>query len=1226
MKYRDLIQFNPIETIIQLTSADDAAKEKELVRSYVMSDDMAERLNYSLLSQLKLTEVIDNKGVLLIGNYGTGKSHLMSLVSAVAHDAAYLDDVQNEKFAEFAKVIAGRFEVKRVEIGSVQMSLRNIFFTVVKEDLAKRGIAFDFPEETEIINNKGTLINMMELFATKYHDKGYLVVVDELLDYLAGRTDLELRRDLGFMRELGEIVKTSRLRIICGLQEKLFDNPNFSFVSESLQRVSERYEQVLLTKEDTAYVVSERILKKTPEQRAWIREHLQPYTSLFSNMSENLEEYVRLFPIHPSYIDVFNKIYIAENRQILKNISDNIRQILDDQVPSNAPGIISYDSYWPFIKSNKTFHTDPNIREVVEKSAILEGIIEHSFPNKAQKPLAFKIINALSVHRLTTGGISVRSGLTAENLRDQLCLYMDSLPDNSSDTMLSAVQVTLRNIMTTVSGQFIDHNEENGQYFLNLDKDIDYDEKITQRAALLDDDKLNHYFYDVLYSCLQWDVKEYVANFKIYEHTLQWDSHNIFRRGYLFLGTPDNRPTAQPPEDYYLFFLPPYGRDASEGEGKADEVYFKFKHNEEFHNNLKLYAAALIQKELADDKNKVTYQSKADGFKRKLTRYLSENKNTCFDVLYKGQKKQMMKIMGNRYKKDNPFKETVDLVASLSLDGYFTAKYPEYPHFVSPITRKNLAEVIRAGLDRYAGRKELMGNSLLESFDLLEGERITVNSSKYAQYYIHKINDLPENAVLNFSDIMEETTSGAKWVDKKFKLNDELVPIVLLSLVYTGHAVMTLGNGKLLTASELDSVPTINAYDFYTFKHIRKPKELQLAELVRLFEVLGLSVGLINIPSQREEGVVQLLAKAKEWVHAAVRAQHKLRVDFTLWGEPLLPLHLQQAYEDAAKRVSDFFGDFSAKFNTVAKLNNFNYTKNDIDQLEKDLLAVRTAQEYEDFRAELAQLVSYLMNIETMPLDKSLKKAIENAKNTFRNIRDDIPQEMSGEGSAQDLKPILERVKGQYTDHYLRQHNAHRLGINQGKKKGQLISSDLLANLRRLKELTIFSAAKVDALDEDLGSLKVCYELEPSMLQATHFCTKCNYILGGTELPVVNRLEAIEDKMQALLEEWSKTLHNTLSDPMLSEQMKYLTPQQREVIEKFLEEGLPDKVDTFFVDAVEKLIDGFTPVTIKAEDLIDQLEAMGPSDVDTFKVRLNTILAGYTRGNDVRKLRIIIKR
>jgi hypothetical protein len=1224
MKYRDLIQFNPIETIIQLTSANDASKEKELVRSYVMSDDMAERLNHSMLSQLKLTEVVDNKGVLLIGNYGTGKSHLMSLVSAIAHDADYLQDVQNKAFAGYAKVIAGQFEVLRVEIGSVQMSLRNIFFNVVKEDLAKRGIAFNFPEDTEIVNNKGTLISMMELFAQKYQSKGYLVVVDELLDYLGGRTDLELRRDLGFMRELGEIVKASRLRVIFGLQEKLFDNPNFSFVSESLQRVSERYEQVLLTKEDTAYVVSERILKKTPQQRAWIREHLQPYTSLFSNMSEKIEEYVGLFPIHPSYIDVFNKIYIAENRQILKNISDNIRRILDDQVPSNAPGIISYDSYWPFIKGNKTFHTDPNIKEVVEKSEILENIVQHSFPNRAQKPLALQIIAALSVHRLTTGGITVRSGLTAENLRDQLCLYMDSLPDNSSDTMQSAVQVTLRNIMTTVSGQFIEHNEENGQYFLDLDKDIDYDEKITQRAALLDDEKLNNYYYDVLYSCLQWDAKEYVTNFKIYEHTLPWVSHNIFRRGYLFLGTPDNRPTAQPPEDYYLFFLPPYGSKMSDVKGQADEVYFKFKHNEDFRNTLKLYAAALIQKELADDKNKTSYQNKADGFKRTLTRYLSDNKNTCFDVFYQGQKRQMMEIMGNRYKRDNPFKETIDLVASLSLDGYFSDKYPEYPRFVSPITRKNLAEVVRAGLDRYAGRKEQMGNSLLESFGLLEGEKITVSSSKYAQYYINQVKSLPANAVLNYSDIMEKTAS--EWVDKKFKLSEELVPVILLSLVYTGHAVMTLGNGKQLTASELDSVPTINVFDFFSFKHISRPKDLQLAELVRLFEVLGLSAGLINIPSQREEGVVQLLAKAKEWVEAAVKAQHKLNADFSLWGEPLLPKHLADSHQEAAKRVSAFFGDFSAKFNTVAKLNNFNHTGQEIDQLGKDMLAVQTVQEYEAFRAESAQLISYLMNIETMPLDKSLQKTVEAAKDAFRTLRDNIPREMSGEGSAQDLKPILEQAKKQYMQHYYQQHNAHRLGMKQGARKGELVSGNVLANLKRLKELTIFSAAKVDALEGELASLKVCYELEPSMLQATHFCTRCNYLPGSQELPVLNRLEDVEDKLQILLEEWTNTLSNTLSDPMLHVQMKFLSAQQRKVIEDFLKDGLPQKVDTFFVDAVERLMAGFTPITIQAEELMDQLEAMGPCDLDTFRARLDAILSDYTKDKDAQKLRIIIKR
>ena len=42
MKYRDLIQFDPIESVIVLRSADDRKKAEELVRSYVMSDNMAE--------------------------------------------------------------------------------------------------------------------------------------------------------------------------------------------------------------------------------------------------------------------------------------------------------------------------------------------------------------------------------------------------------------------------------------------------------------------------------------------------------------------------------------------------------------------------------------------------------------------------------------------------------------------------------------------------------------------------------------------------------------------------------------------------------------------------------------------------------------------------------------------------------------------------------------------------------------------------------------------------------------------------------------------------------------------------------------------------------------------------------------------------------------------------------------------------------------------------------
>ena len=197
MKYRDLIQFDPIESVIVLRSADDRKKAEELVKSYVMSDNMAELISAKILSQLQLENVVDNKGILLVGNYGTGKSHLMSVVSAVASDENMLALAQNERFRQEAAVIAGKFEVLRIEIGSTTMSLRNIIVSNIEQDLKRRGITFKFPDVSTITNNKDSLMDMMAAFAEKYGDeRGYLVVVDELLDYLRTRKDTELMTDL----------------------------------------------------------------------------------------------------------------------------------------------------------------------------------------------------------------------------------------------------------------------------------------------------------------------------------------------------------------------------------------------------------------------------------------------------------------------------------------------------------------------------------------------------------------------------------------------------------------------------------------------------------------------------------------------------------------------------------------------------------------------------------------------------------------------------------------------------------------------------------------------------------------------------------------------------------------------------------------------------------------------------------------------------------------------
>ncbi len=65
MRYGDLFQFEPIESVIQLLDANRSDKSKKLVSSYVISDDMAERITNVIVPQLSFDGSVDHKGVLV---------------------------------------------------------------------------------------------------------------------------------------------------------------------------------------------------------------------------------------------------------------------------------------------------------------------------------------------------------------------------------------------------------------------------------------------------------------------------------------------------------------------------------------------------------------------------------------------------------------------------------------------------------------------------------------------------------------------------------------------------------------------------------------------------------------------------------------------------------------------------------------------------------------------------------------------------------------------------------------------------------------------------------------------------------------------------------------------------------------------------------------------------------------------------------------------------------
>lgn len=315
------------------------------------------------------------------------------------------------------------------------------------------------------------------------------------------------------------------------------------------------------------------------------------------------------------------------------------------------------------------------------------------------------------------------------------------------------------------------------------------------------------------------------------------------------------------------------------------------------------------------------------------------------------------------------------------------------------------------------------------------------------------------------------------------------------------------------------------------------------------------------------------------------------------------------------------------RFNTPAKLNNFSLTADDIEKLAEQIKLVQAIGEYNTFKTECKDNASYMSNIELIDMGANFKQKLEAAKTVFREIRDSILSGTSGDAAAQKVNVELEKIKDEYIGIYFEEHKKKRLDIDDAKQRGKLQESLELANLRKLRSIEILSGAKLTAIEQDMADLKVCYELTPTELKTSHICPHCHYNIGDRVPNVAGRLDNLETRIDDLLKEWTQTLLNTISDPIVSSQKGYLSAEQQKAVDNFVSSGtLPKRVDDYFVRAIRALLQGFEPVVINTADLTEKLEQLPPMDEASFKQKLNEIVAAYTQGKDTSKIRIVVKR
>ncbi|MDD2302439.1 MAG: DUF6079 family protein, partial [Eubacteriales bacterium] len=915
MKYGDLIQFDPIESVVQLRDADKSSAAHHLVNTYVISEEMAERLTQLVIPQMQFAHPVDNKGLLVVGNYGTGKSHLMSVVSSIAADASLLGALNHSGVRDVADQIAGRFKVIRTEIGATTMSLRDILVAELEEHLEKLGVEYVFPDVGTIASHKRAFEDMMEKFEKAYPEHGLLLVVDELLDYLRSRKDQELILDLNFLREVGEVCKDLRFRFMAGVQEAIFDSPRFAFVADSIRRVKDRFEQILIARSDVKFVVAERLLKKTVEQQAKIREHLMLFAKFYGGLNERMDEFVRLFPVHPDYIDTFERVTVVEKREVLKTLSMGMKGILSEDVPQDEPGLIAFDSYWDVLSTNAAYRTLPEIKQVIDCSNTLQNLVNSNYPKAKNKDFALRIVRGLSVHRLTVGSLSSPNGLTAEALRDSLCLFDPLIAglggEDCAEDLRGAVETAIRLISQAVSGQFISATEVDsrgrlsGQFYLDISKDIDYDEKIRTRAETLGQAQLDRFYYEALKRVMECQDATYVTGYKIWQHELVWQEHKAARTGYLFFGAPNERSTALPQRDFYLYFIQPFDPNDKLSrfinEKNGDEVFFRLKGaDEEFQTALKSYAAALDLAATSSGHAKATYEAKANGFLKRLVQWLQKHMADAFEVTYQGHSKKMTNwareagksirdLSGLSPHETINFRDLINAISGICLAPNFENQAPSYPFFSVLITSNNRAQAAQDALRAIAGlNRTKQATAVLDALELLDGEKIDPSKSKYTKFILDAVKAKGHGQVVNRSETIQYD-HGLEYMNPGgSRLEPEWVTVLVAALVYSGDIVLSIP-GKKFDATGLQQLAATGMDELVRFKHLEQPKEWNLPALKALFELLCMPSGYPQLIAKGDDTpVIQMLDRVGKIVKRIVMTQQTLREGLSFWGMDLL--------------------------------------------------------------------------------------------------------------------------------------------------------------------------------------------------------------------------------------------------------------------------------------------------------------------------------------------------
>lgn len=1186
MRIGDLFNFEDIQQVIVF---DKVKNEQEMVEKFVISPNLKAEL-FQFLQYLNGEKPEDNISVDVIGNYGTGKSHLLSFLSIILSKPEMVQYIQDEELRDAFSKINREFIVVKYELPAQDKKFEDIFFRRVRLQLKEN---YDIEirkidSETEEKDPKELIEEIMATIKEKYPNKGLIVIFDEYSDFLKSKASYKQQLDLNFTRQLAECSINQDFILMISMQEYIFSNPEYKDKADLINKIEKRFLKFNITSENIEDIIAKRMVTKTPNQIEELKIQFETIKDKFPNIAINEDRYIKLFPVHPHLIEMFSRLTLFENRPMLMFISDHTKKILNEDFPT----FITYDLiYDDLIESEPTIKNNERVKPVIEIVKSLRDIvpkIPQQYRNRAEV-----LINALAIKNLVSTPDNkgeIKGGDTPEGFAENLCM----LPNSSIMDPPEDISTILNMLIKESQGQFISHNDDNDNYFINLNKTTDYEQIINDKAMNMDDLTHNNevfvedFLLDELFIEKTNDII-YAENDKKYvlEDTINWNERNSFRQGTLAINI-GNKLSIGDAGDY-LVSIKCYGPH-SISEHDLNHIIIKPNYSEEFNWSVKRLAA-------------VNYFIKIKAH----TDVMRSKRNTIIDNEIKKYFKDSLQNATIQYKTNTYSLEELGITIDITSEIFSQIKqellgeelvnlYPEYPKFKSDkkLSKTTIEGTIDSVLKEISNKTllsdfELKSRNILIPLELYKNDAIDVHNSKYASIILDKVESTIKQ--IPISEIVE------LFEDKPYGMQKEITYFLLAVLLRNGNIMISNKNGKTYSASDFSTLFKSGLKIFKDLKYI-KQEEGPTADAQLLFDALDLDRNLLiskkDYPLAVKSYVEKLTNIESDIVH--INNQFNNIIQNNSINLPI---------EDIKEKI-DFVNNVPFDEMKIESINDFNkldYSKDNLDNIKEACSLISILKsfliDYNQFIYNgityMEKAIEYIDNNFFKQTDKDdLNKIYQESKDIINNSRKLLKHD-----ERRPLEGKIELFKNKYKNIYYAAHEDF-VGKNvDWEALDEIKNSTTYKKLEVLSRIIPINSTKFREIQREILTIKdlQCTVFNVDELDVSYHCS-CGFPqTTGTYTNISSKILEINEIIPELYNSWESEIITIVNDN--KEKINQIDLNQQDIIENMVMSGkLPETIDYEVVDAINSLLEDIEIKELNLNDLFKVLT----SERDTLKV------------------------